>query len=118
MKFRKHIVRMIGAWLLFGGFLVFFSPNGLPVVFLIVPFALLFIALYSLWTMMRELVAHRFERPRTHRRLGMAVCLSAVFLLLLQSLGQLTLRDVVTVMILVVLGYLYFGRASFGLPRR
>jgi hypothetical protein len=54
-------------------------------------------------------------RARPPRRLGAIVCVSAVLLLTLQSLGQLTLRDVLTVAGIVSIAYVYTGRLSSGL---
>jgi len=55
---------------------------------------------------------------KPHRQLGMAVCGSLVLLLVLQSLGQLTVRDVVTLLAILSLGYVYVARSQFVLPRR
>jgi hypothetical protein len=113
MNVNQHIVRTIAAWGGFFAFMVLFEPNSLPVVLLIVPFVLLFAALYSLWSLLSVLKSRFFASsvelpPRGH--LGLAVCLGAVFLLVLQSLGQLTLRDVATVIAILTLGYLYIVR--------
>ena len=94
-----------------------FTPNKLPVVLLIVPFVLLFVACYSVWDLMLGLRVRYFARSQPPRRLGIVVCVSVVLLLILQSLGQLTLRDVVTVAGIVLLGYLYAGRLNFNLPK-
>jgi hypothetical protein len=89
------------------------KPDGLPVIGLIVPFVLLFFALYSTWRLLGLLRARYTTQGgelRGRPRLGVAVCLSLVLLLVLQSLGQLTVKDVVTVGAIAVLGYLYMTR--------
>jgi len=86
------------------------NPSGLPVVVLIVPFVLLFVALYTLWMLLGEVKVRYFARGRPRQRLGMAVCASVVLLIVLQSLGQLTLRDVLTVAAIITVGYLYLAR--------
>jgi len=98
-----------------------FQPDKMPVVGLIVPFVLLFLALYNLWTLAGMIHARYFakeEGPKPHKNLGMTLSGSAVLLLVLQSLGQLTLRDIVTVVASVVLGYLYLARSRFIIPKR
>lgn len=97
-----------------------FRPDNLPVVVLIVPFVLLFAALYSLWSLVYAvwLLISGGKSLDRYRQLGFVVCLSSVLLLILQSLGQLSLRDVVTLIAIVALGYLYAVRARVGLSRQ
>jgi hypothetical protein len=97
---------------------MFFNPARLPVVVLIVPFVLLFIAIYSTWGM-AGLLKRRFydkdsEPQAPRRRLRLALCLSAVLLIILQSLGQLTVRDIVTLLAIVALGYFFVARNRVG----
>ena len=93
------------------------TPSKLPVVLLIVPFVLLFLACYSIWELIVGLGVRHSVQRRPPRRLGIVVCIGVVLLLVLQSLGQLTLRDVVTVAGIVLLGYLYAGRLNFDLSK-
>lgn len=112
MTLQKQLVRTVIAWGALLGFMMLFQPTKLPVVVLIVPFVLLFAAIYSLWNLI-NLLRTRFFTKQTwqpSRRLSLTVSLSAVLLLVLQSLGQLTLRDVLTVVAIVVLGYAYVAR--------
>lgn len=106
-------------WILLVACMLLSQPNKLPVVLLIVPFVLLFVALYSLWqlaTVLRARVTgHAVVAP--HRRLGVAVTASAVLLLVLQSLGQLTFKDTATVIAIVIIGYIYSGRVQITKPK-
>lgn len=102
-----------------------FRPDSLPVVVLIVPFVLIYAALYYLWGLVSVAAARLLagvqgargapDRPRS--RLGMAVSASLVLLVVLQSLGQLTLRDVLTLAGIIALGYLYVARSRFMVPK-
>jgi len=114
MNLSRQAKLLIGSWLLLAAFLGLTQPGGLPVVTLIVPFVLLFAALYVLWSFLLQLKIRYSARGRPHPRLGIAVCVSIVLLLVLQSVGQLTVRDVVIVAALVGLGYLYMGRTILG----
>jgi len=112
MDLRRQLIRMGTAWSALGAFMMLFQPQKLPVVILIVPFLLLFLAFYSLWGLLYALRA-RFSANNTgppSKRLGVAICTTAVFLIVLQSLGQLTLRDVITILTIVLLGYAYVAR--------
>lgn len=117
MLLKRQTIYTVLAWILMGVFLIFSNPNKLPVVVLIVPFLLLFIALYCSWILVRGIISRYLPRDRPNRHLGLAVCVSAVLFLVLQSLGQLSLRDVLTIAAIIVVGYLYLGRISISLRR-
>lgn len=119
MHIKRQFLRTALAW---GGLLAFmalFQPSKLPVVLLIVPFVLLFAAFYTLWNLLNLLRVRYFARQtwQPSRRLGVAVCLTGVLLMVLQSLGQLTLRDVLTILALLLLGYAYVARNVSRAPR-
>jgi hypothetical protein len=121
MNIRPQLVRTVVAWIALGVFMVLLQPTSLPVVVLIVPFILLFVALYNLWILLslaRSRYIARAAAAQPHKQLGVMVCLCAVLLLVLQSLGQLTLRDAVTVAAILVIGYIYVRRSRFSLPKR
>lgn len=102
-------------------FMGLFRPDGLPVIVLIVPFGLLFVAFLSLWDLLRGVYRRYFtDGPEAAgpSRLGATVCGSTVLLLILQSLGQLTLRDIGTVIAIVAIGYLYLVRNRPSVARR
>jgi len=116
MNLKQQLIKTTVTWVVLLGFMMLFQPDKLPVVGLIVPFVLLFAALYGSWLLIGMIRSRYFAKEherRPHKQLGMAVSASAVLLLVLQSLGQLTARDVVTVIATVVLGYLYLARSRF-----
>jgi hypothetical protein len=118
MGLRRQLLSTILLWVFLIILLGLTTPNRLPVVLLIAPFVLLFLACYSSWVLMQQTKDHfAGHSSRSHRRLGLAVCTSVVLFLVLQSLGQLTLRDVITVAAIVFLGYVYIGRISVGLQK-
>lgn len=114
---KRQILRTIASWGVLTLFMMLFQPDKLPVVVLIVPFVLLFMAFYSSWQLLYgfrgRYRAKKGLPPKPRKHLGLAVCLSATLLLVLQSLGQLTLKDVLTVVAIVVLGYVYLARSRF-----
>ena len=120
MKLKQQILRTFAAWGALLLFMILFEPTKLPVVVLIVPFILLFSALYTLWNLVNMLRMRFFTKQtwQPSRRLGLSLCLSTVLLLVLQSLGQLTFRDVITVLAIVVLGYVYMARNLSNAPKR
>lgn len=120
MNLKQQLVKTAAAWGFLLAFMTLFRPDNLPVVVLIVPFVMVYIAFYSFWRLFGLVRARYFVKDgewKPHRQLGMAICGSAVLLLVLQSLGQLSLRDVVTVIGVIVLGYFYLARSRFVLPK-
>lgn len=90
------------------------SPSQLPSVFLITPFFLLFAII--LVTVIVILSKNGVSRSRRHR-VSLLIATPVVLLLVLQSLGQLTLRDTAVVMILFGLGYFYISRLAIAPTR-
>lgn len=116
---RQRIVHTVTAWAVLLLFMALFQPQHLPVEGLIIPFLLLFGALYSLWNLMAALrVRYGQHTTLSHKHLGAVLCVGIVLLLVLQSLGQLTLRDIITLIAAASLGYLYLARSQFSAPKR
>jgi hypothetical protein len=112
MKYKSQIIQTGIAWLLLFGFMMATRPSVLPVMLLIVPFVLLFWALTSTWRLVILLRArYMAQKPSVAKnRFPTLVSVCLILLLILQSLGQLTLRDGVTVAALASLGYFYAVR--------
>ena len=119
MDTKKRIVRTSVAWATLLLFMTLFHPQHLPVLLLIVPFVLLFWALISLWGLVVPVLRHLIGKRgySGSRRLRITVCGSLVLLIIMQSLGQLTVRDVFTILAIAVIGYLYIGRSRSIDPR-
>ncbi|HSX04848.1 MAG TPA: hypothetical protein VLF69_00020 [Candidatus Saccharimonadales bacterium] len=121
MRIRHYLIQTIVSWTLLLAFMMVARPQNLPVVLFIVPFVLLFMALMSGWGLAAELrrrSRNQFNQTPSYR-LRITVCTGLVLLLVLQSLGQLSLRDVITILATLTVGYLYSGRSrSETLPKR
>jgi hypothetical protein len=89
------------------------NPERLPAAVFIGFFVLLYGICYSLLALLGMLL-RRLDivswSLRRVMRTALAVACLPVFLLVLQSIGQLTFKDVLLVLGLFVLLYLYFGR--------
>lgn len=83
------------------------DPQRLPSVFLVVPFVLLFIVLSAGISHLIG-VYGIFKRRKT--RIGVVCATIPVLLLVLQSLGQLTVRDVLAIFALFAIAYFYMSR--------
>lgn len=88
-------------------------PSQLPVLFLIVPYALLWGALFYTITMVLERVmvppGSRTRSARI-RHIAVIIATGGLCFVALQSIGQLTPRDVIVVSLLIIIGYFYFNR--------
>jgi len=120
MNIRQRLLRVAAAWVALLLFMALLKPQSLPVIVLIIPFVLLFAALFTLWDLVLVLwvryVAHN-ATGNLHRHLGVMISMGVVLVLVLQSLGQLTLRDVITLMAVMTLGYIYAARNRFSVSR-
>jgi phosphoglycerol transferase MdoB-like AlkP superfamily enzyme len=121
MNLKQQTYKTVAAWMLLALFMATTRPSALPVVGLIVPFVLLYGALYCSWRLVGELRARyrlTVAEPTAGRRFGVVVCLSIVLMTILQSLGQLTVRDVATIGAIFVIGYLYIARNRVSPPKQ
>lgn len=87
----------------------FFDPNKIPSFVLILPFILIFAILFIGISVIFE---KRGVGPKKRVKIA-ALCASLpILVLVLQSIGQLTARDVLTMALLFVLSYFYISRAT------
>ena len=85
------------------------NPTKVPSLVLVVPFVLLFVFLFALTTLF--LGHNAFPRGRQLRVSVLCASIPLV-LLILQSIGQLTIKDVLTITALFVVSYFYVSRLS------
>lgn len=107
-KITLYALLMIGLAL----FIMFTSPEKLPAVLLIVPFAAFFFLIFGLVAYILERF-YRFtgrKNPVPSRLLPLMVSIVATLILTLSSLGQLTPRDLILVFILSVLASFYISK--------
>lgn len=108
---KSRLIRSLIAWGLLLGYLFLLKPENLPVFLLIPPFLLLWFALYNTGLYIGQLLSP--PRPSTGGNRTLLVVLVATSLVVfvgLQSIGELALRDVVTVVLLAAVSYFYVVR--------
>jgi hypothetical protein len=88
-------------------FLMFSNPLSLPLSLLIIPNFLLGVFIYFLVRFLQELLGFKNSFVR-----GFAFGLLAVLVSMLASLGQLTLRDFLLALLLVIMFIFYFNRSK------
>lgn len=110
---RKHLIIAAGMALALSIILTTTHPERLPAALFIVVFALLYglmvYALIGAGLVAVNLGLLPWQLPRI-RRTAMWASVLPVFLLILQSIGQLTLQDIIITLGLFALLYLYFSR--------
>jgi preprotein translocase subunit YajC len=85
------------------------DPAKVPSFLLIVPFILLFVSLMFIISSFLQYKGYTKNRSLQVAALSTA---APVLLLVLQSIGQLTIRDILTVAILFALSYFYMSRST------
>jgi hypothetical protein len=91
------------------------NPQKLPAILLIVPFVLLFIIIYRISSIFLKYYFTVLSGKKNNKRSFFSgiIALVPVTILILQSIGQLTTRDVITLVILAGVGGFYVTKFSF-----
>jgi hypothetical protein len=85
------------------------NPTKLPSIMLVVPFVLLFVALsLGLYALLRSQSATKAKSIR----ISMMGAGFPMLMLVMQSLGQLTIRDLLTIVALFGIAYFYTARIT------
>ena len=120
----RKLATILVPWALTVLILVLTNPSKLPSALLIAPFLLLFVAIYltviEILHLLRggeqnKIVGLRAARPRLIAGL---IAGFPVLLLVLQSIGQLTAWDVLTVVAIFIIAYFYILKSSMAFPGR
>ena len=111
-KLAKKIMTAVG---LYGGLFIFFmltDPQKLSIGWLLLPFLWIFVALF--WTFKSLIISIR-RRRKSNKNNTLAAILAGLptLILLLDSIDQLTVRDVLLIFILGVVGLFYVSKLNF-----
>lgn len=108
---KKTILHALLSWTGLALFLLVTKPTSMPLIFLIIPFCLLYAAIF-LTT--KVIIAYNTRsRPLRSPLVGhlpLVIASMAVLVIALQSVGQLSIRDVVALGLLILVGYFYVHR--------
>ena len=116
MKRIRKYLGILGLYFLSLGLLFFTNPQHLRPVFLVVPLFVFFLAVFLSLVVLLGAVMSRRDRPLTRNNVIALAVITAfpVLLILLQSIGQLSVRDIITlVLIILILGF-YVSKSAFG----
>jgi hypothetical protein len=121
IKIPKKIIALAVIFAVLVGVLLLADPNNLPSVALVIPFILLFTLLYISVSAFFNIARnwHGWAKPLHVVRPRIAASLISgfvVFLLILQSIGQLSIRDVLTVGLICIIAYVYASKFSIASP--
>ena len=92
--------------------LILTNPTELPLVLLVMPFALLFVSIYSTTKVILRHTRLKADRKRT-TIVASAIAALPVLLFVFQSVHQLTIRDILVSIALVGAAVFYISRADF-----
>jgi hypothetical protein len=115
MNIRNEAMKSGAVWGTLVLFMLISNPSALPVYVLFVPFMLFGLAIYRTWRFFLAVYTRRTNRQdtsltRKQRIGGTVVTAVAVILLGLESLGEMTVRDFITVIVFAIGAYFYFAR--------
>lgn len=109
VKNKKQATYALVLYLVFIGFMLFTDPQKLPIVWLLLPFVLLFLALY----LTAKFVLVNVRKNSTNKNntvIASIIAGAPCLVLLLDSVNQLTVRDVFLIIVLAIFGMFYAGR--------
>lgn len=109
-KIKKLLRKRLIVVLVFAGLLIWLAlvnPASSSPVLLLVPFILLFVLFYSLIDWLIQSLAISNKSNRRQSAVVWLLSLIADVILVLSSLGQLELKDLLTLLALVVVGLIY-----------
>lgn len=115
MNMRREALKTTLIWGTLIVFMLFTRPANMPVYILFIPFIVLAFGVFSLWQLLVTIYARAGGKgdgglSRRQRAAGIAVSLLVVIVVGLQSIGEMTVRDAITVSLLAVGAYFYFVR--------
>ena len=109
MKKKLSLAIGVCAGLLFILFLAV-DPNQVPSSFLILPFALFFLTI--LFAILLVMYSYSVTSGKKALKIASVGASAPTLLLVLQSIGQLTVRDFLVILILFVISYFYVSKGS------
>lgn len=110
MRKHKHSIRAAVAWIAFFVVIFITDPLEAPLIVLMLPFVFLFVAIHQTLTYLLQRLMPRLSVARRN-----AVAIPGAFLpvslMLLNSVQQLTLRDIVLLAVLLVVAGFYIRKS-------
>lgn len=117
MKLKQRVGKAVTSWAAFILLCVLVQPSSLPIIILVVPFVLLYFAVYNTWlatVLLWMWAGGNNNRQESVRRKQLAAMVSSyvVLLVIMGSLGQLKGRDMLTLGLIFGIAYFYLVRWS------
>ena len=110
---KSRVIKLASLWAIVLSLLVFTSPQQLLVAMLIVPFVILIPTLYVTSKLIADFILPPKSNTDTRRTVLIGIGVASVVVCLgLQSIGELSLRDILPVVLFISLVYFYILRNS------
>ena len=100
-KTKKRLIILLGIYLVVLVFFISVNPEKLPLILLLLPFLLIFLVMYLSLIFVLDTFFKIKSQPK--RLIAFSVSIMPVLLLIIQSITQLTLRDVLLSISIVVI---------------
>lgn len=110
MKTKRNIILLILGYLVAAIFFSLVNPERLALIFILVPFLILFLLIYFTCLLILDVF---FEFPTRQKRIvAIVVGIMPVLMLIIQSITQLTVRDVLLCISITVILIWYSLKAN------
>lgn len=105
----KFLIVFIASSALLISIFVLINPENKPIFYVFIPVLLMWVTLYALARLILSFLVN--NSTKLQKVFIFVGCSLLILLLLLSGIGQLTIRDVVLVLCLAVIGGFYFYRS-------
>ncbi|MCA9327253.1 hypothetical protein KDA14_01870 [Candidatus Saccharibacteria bacterium] len=105
-----RVIKTVVLWALLISFMLFTRPEKLPVGVLVVPLILFGLALYMTLRLAFEVLQRKDSNRGRQRLFAIIMTLAVTVCVGLQSIGELSPRDFITVLLLSGISYFYVAR--------
>lgn len=110
MKFYLRIIVIFLSALLVVGFLTLTNPQTLPISYLLIPFALTAIFFYQIFSVFMVLFRLGEANGTKQRLAALLFSILATNFLILQSIGRLTLQDIILASVISIVVSVYISK--------
>lgn len=116
---RTNFFILLAAILILTVFLSVTNPNDLPIGLIFIPISLIYIALFAVGRLVYELISSVNSRDRSNKSTIFSVIFAAIptVLLLLRSINQLTIKDLLLIGLLGSVLMFYASVLKLGKPK-
>lgn len=112
MKTKTHSIAMVFSYLILIVILLTTNPDNMPLPVITIPFIVIFLCLFLTADLIARYIFSNLK-PKSRTKISMVLAVFPVLLIILQSINQLTVKDLIITVGLFLLLVFYFKKVDF-----